>query len=75
VRGQELATHVGDAALISIFLGILLLAVTVAYGEEKLIKAEADAPGSLPIGPFVVIWGSTVSYAAAHLMYFLGEWQ
>jgi hypothetical protein len=75
VRSQELAPHVGDAALISIFVGVLLLALTVAYGEEKLIEAEANAPGNLPIGPFVVIWGSTVSYVAAHLLYFLGEWR
>ncbi len=27
------------------------------------------------IGPFVVIWRSTVSYIGAHLLYFLGEWR
>jgi hypothetical protein len=75
VRSPALAPYVGDVALISIFVGVLLLALTVAYGEEKLMEAEANAAGNLPVGPFVVIWGSTVSYVAAHLMYFLGEWR
>lgn len=81
IRTPALHPHVLKVAGASLILGFILAAVSVIYGEQKLMQADEariragySHQTAIPVGPFVFIWGCTVLYIAAHLMFFLGDW-
>lgn len=80
VRTIDLQSDLHSAAIIALVVGgFILLPTAIFYGENKLQeadkkRAQGDENVQYPKWPFVVIWGITTSFMAAHLLYFLGDW-
>ena len=76
VQTQAFHVRLQETAGLSVLVGIVLALITILYGERALMRAHYARGifGSLPKRRIVIIWGCTVSYVAAHLLFFLGDW-